>query len=143
MDSIYRLEVRTYECDSNAHVNNAVYLNYYEAARYQFLMDIGFDYHKMVEEGFAVYIARAEIDYVRSAEIGDKLVIYTRPWKKGAVSGTLEQEIYNSEDKDPKHLVSRAHMKWAIVDFKTRHPVRIPPEFDVPGLKPDSEQGAA
>jgi acyl-CoA thioester hydrolase len=39
MEHEYLLEVRGYEMDSFHHVNNAVYLNYFEAARWKFLDD--------------------------------------------------------------------------------------------------------
>jgi len=37
----YRLSVRGYELDSYNHVNNAVYLNYYEQARWQLMKETG------------------------------------------------------------------------------------------------------
>ena len=42
------LKVRSYECDSYSHVNNAVYLNYLETARMDFLNQIGFPYNDVV-----------------------------------------------------------------------------------------------
>jgi acyl-CoA thioester hydrolase len=139
MESIFRLSVRTYELDENGHVNNAVYLNYFEAARHQFLKDVGFDYKELVNEGYGVFIARAEVDYVRSSWLDDELVIHTWPVKKGAVSGVILQEIYKGEEKDPNQLVAKARMTWALVDAQGK-PTRIPAPFDVPGLKPSPEE---
>ena len=124
------LRVRTYECDGYNHVNNANYLNYLEYARYEFLKDVGFDYIKAVEAGYGVYIARIEIDYRKPAFTDDTLVIKSQPVKKGAVSGTLAQEIWRGED-----LLIEAKVTWAFVDSKGM-PSKIPPEWDVPGLRP-------
>jgi len=124
------LRVRTYECDSYSHVNNANYLNYLEYARYEFLKDVGFDYIKAIEAGYGVYIARIEIDYKKPAFTDDTLVIKSRPIKKGAVSGTIAQEIWRGDD-----LLIEAKVTWAFVDSKGV-PVKIPPEWDVPGLCP-------
>jgi len=124
------LQVRTYECDSYKHVNNANYLNYLEYARYEFLKDVGFDYIKAIEAGYGVYIARIEIDYKKPAFTDDTLVIKSRPVKKGAVSGTLAQEIWRGDD-----LLIEAKVTWAFVDSKGM-PAKIPPEWDVPGLRP-------
>jgi acyl-CoA thioesterase FadM len=33
-------------------------------------------------------------------------------------------------------LIATALIKWAFVDNKTGKPVKIPPAYDVPGLKP-------
>jgi len=125
------LQVRTYECDSYGHVNNANYLNYLEFARYELLKDIGFDYPKAVNAGYGLFIARIEIDYKRPAVTDDSLTIKTWPIKKGAVKGTLVQEIRRGED-----LLAEAKVTWAFVDTKTGVPVRIPKEWDLPGLNP-------
>jgi acyl-CoA thioester hydrolase len=124
------LRVRTYECDGYNHVNNANYLNYLEYARYEFLKDAGFDYIKAIEAGYGVYIARIEIEYKKPAFTDDALVIKSRPVKKGAVSGTIAQEIWRGDD-----LLIEAKVTWAFVDSKGV-PVKIPPEWDVPGLRP-------
>ena len=124
------LTVRTYECDSYGHVNNANYLNYLEYARYEFLKDVGFDYPAMVRAGFGLYIARIEIDYKKPAFVDDELTIKSWPIKKGAVSGVIAQEILRAED-----LLITAKVTWAFVDSKGL-PAKIPPELDTLGLKP-------
>jgi acyl-CoA thioester hydrolase len=124
------LKVRTYECDSYGHVNNANYLNYLEYARYELLKDIGFDYEKAINAGYGVFIARIEIDYKRPAVTDDLLTIRTWPIKKGAVSGTFAQEIRRGDD-----LLIEAKVTWAFVDSHGA-PVRIPKEWDLPGLTP-------
>jgi len=130
MNTECSLKVRTYECDSYNHVNNANYLNYLEFARYEFLKDIGFDYIKAVNAGYGIYIARIEIDYKRPAFTDDELVIKSHPIKKGAVSGILSQEIWRGED-----LIIAAKVTWAFVDSKGL-PAKIPDEWDLPGLRP-------
>ncbi|MDR0444173.1 MAG: acyl-CoA thioesterase [Treponema sp.] len=131
MTSECSLRVRTYECDSYNHVNNANYLNYLEYARYEFLKDAGFDYPKAFQAGYGTYIARIEIDYKKPAFADDELVIKSRPIKKGAVSGIILQEIWRGED-----LLIEAKVTWVFVDSKGA-PVKIPPEWDVPGFRPE------
>jgi acyl-CoA thioester hydrolase len=130
------LQVRTYECDTNGHVNNANYLNYLEYARYELLKDIGFDYPKAFEAGYGVYIARIEIDYKKSAITDDHLTIKTWPLKKGAASGILAQHIFRGDE-----LLVDAKVTWAFVDKKGT-PVRLPKEWDVPGLNPPTNSTA-
>ena len=124
------LTVRTYECDSYGHVNNANYLNYLEYARHQFLKDSGFDYLAMMKAGYGVYVVRIEIDYKKPAFAEDELLLKSRPVKKGAVSGIIAQEIWRGED-----LLVEAKVTWAFVDSKGT-PAKIPPQWDMPGLKP-------
>jgi acyl-CoA thioester hydrolase len=137
MKTELRFKVRSYECDSYAHVNNAVYLHYLEYARWEFLKDIGFDYNAMLEAGFAVYISRIDINYKKSAYPDDELLITSEPVKKGAVSGTLEQKIIRGGD-----ILIEAKVTWAFVDSKTGTPVKIPAQFDLPGLSPDKKNAA-
>ena len=126
------LIVRTYECDSNNHVNNANYLNYLEFARYEFLKAVGFDYFAAAEAGYGVYVARIAIDYKKSARVDDVLTIKSWPQKKGAVSGLIVQEILRGDE-----LIARAEVTWAIVD-STGKPTKIPAKWDVPGLQPET-----
>jgi len=125
------LRVRTYECDSNGHVNNATYLNYLEYGRHEYMRSIGMDYLQLMKAGYGIFVARIEIDYKRPATIDDELVIHTWPVKRGAVSGVLMQEILHGED-----MIAAAKVTWAFVDSNGM-PVKIPKEFDVLGLKPD------
>ena len=126
------LQVRTYECDSYGHVNNANYLNYLEFARCEFLKGIGFNYPAMLDAGYGVYVARIEIDYKRPAVVDDLLEIRSWSVKKGAVSGVIAQEIWRGED-----LLTTAKVTWAMVDSKGT-PTKLPAEWDVPGLSPVS-----
>ena len=125
------LRVRTYECDSNNHVNNANYLNYLEFARHELLKDIGFDYPKALQSGYGIFIARIEIDYKKPALLDEALTIKTWPLKKGAVSGILAQDIWRGDD-----LLVQAKVTWAFVDSRGM-PVKIPAEWNLPGLSPE------
>ena len=125
-----KLNVRTYECDSYGHVNNANYLNYLEYGRHEMLKEAGFDYTAMMHEGYGVYVARIEIDYKKPAVLDDELLIQSWPLKKGAVSGVIAQEIWRGEE-----LLVQAKVTWAFVDSKGL-PTKIPPKWDMPGLKP-------
>jgi len=124
------LKVRTYECDSYGHVNNANYLQYMEFARYELLKDIGFDYPGVIKAGYGIFVARIEIDYKKPAILDDELLIKSWPVKKGAVSGVIAQQIWRGED-----LIIDAKVTWAFVDANGM-PTKIPVEWDLPGLKP-------
>jgi acyl-CoA thioester hydrolase len=125
------LSVRSYECDSYGHVNNANYLNYLEFARYEFLKSVGFDYPGALNAGYGVYVARVEIDYKTPAFTDEHLVIKSWPVKKGAVSGVIAQRILRGED-----IIVEAKVTWAFVDSRGV-PAKIPPQWDMPGLRPD------
>jgi acyl-CoA thioester hydrolase len=61
----------------------------------------------------------------------DTVTIRSWPIKKGAVSGIIAQEIRRGED-----LLAQAKVTWAFVDSRGM-PVKLPAQWDVPGLKPE------
>jgi len=117
--------------DHNGHVNNAAYLNYLEYARHSFLHSVGFDYDAMLQAGYGVYVARIEIDYRKPALLDDELLIETWPLKKRTASGILCQKISRGDE-----TIAEARVTWAFVDSRGV-PTALPPEFDLPGLKPE------
>jgi len=124
--------VRTYECDAYAHVNNAVYLNYLEYARREFLTACGFDYAAFLAAGYYVFVTRIDIRYKASAHLDDRLGIETESVKLGRLSGTLRQRVLQADGS----VCADAEVTWACVTKDGRlHP--IPDEFLVPGLSPE------
>jgi acyl-CoA thioester hydrolase len=128
------LIVRTYECDSYGHVNNAVYVNYLEYGRMQFLNGINFDYKEMIKAGYFIYITHIDIHYRASAFLMDKLFIDVEPVETGAIKGTLHQVIR----KEDGTVCVDADVTWATVNTQGR-PSRLPKEFLVPGLYPEKQ----
>ena len=91
----------------------------------------GIDYPQLMKVGYGIFAARIEIDYKRPAVIDDELLIITKPIKRGAVSGVVSQDVYRGTE-----LVVAAKVTWAFVDSRGV-PVKVPKEFDSPGLRPD------
>lgn len=127
-------EVRSYELDSYNHVNNAVYLQYLEFARMEYLRRVGFDYTGLVAEGYMLYVTHIDIHYKHSARLFDKLHIDIEPIKLGKVSGTFRQIITNSQGK----VCAEAEVSWGCVD-KAGKPARLPDKYIVQGLVPTQD----
>ena len=125
------LTVRSYECDSYNHVNNAVYLNYLEYARMEFLRAINFDYEGIVAAGYYLYVTHIDIFYKASAVLGDKLFIDVEPIKTKAMSGIFRQLVR----KEDGTICATAEVSWACVTKEGR-PAPIPKEFMVEGMMP-------
>jgi acyl-CoA thioester hydrolase len=132
MKHVAKLTVRSYELDSYNHVNNAVYLQYLEYARMEFLRAIGFDYPGLYDAGYFLYVTHIDIHYKASTRLFDELSIEVEPVKLGKVSGTFRQRILNQRGE----LCAEADVSWGCVDT-TGRPSKIPPEFYVPGLEPE------
>lgn len=124
MKHTFTLKVRSYECDSYGHVNNAEYLHYLEAARMEFLSDIDFDYHSMRQKKYAIYVAGITISYKAPAFTNDILRIQTEPIKRKNIYGIFRQTIYRENT-----LIAEADVTWVFVNADGK-PTKIPPELD-------------
>jgi YbgC/YbaW family acyl-CoA thioester hydrolase len=72
----FNITVRGYELDSYNHLNNAVYLNYLEQARWEIFKECRLiDYFK--ENEFLLVTTEISIKYLREAKLFDELVIKT------------------------------------------------------------------
>lgn len=69
------LTVRDYECDLQGIVNNAVYQNYYEHARHQFLLSHGLDFKEFTDRNIHLVLIRSEIDYIKSLSSNNKFIV--------------------------------------------------------------------
>lgn len=132
MKHIAELKVRSYECDSYNHVNNANYLNYLEFGRMEYLNAIGFDYKGVVAAGYHLYVTHIDIYYKSSAFLNDELFIEVIPTKLKKISGEFKQKIYKKDGT----ICAEATVAWATVNTAGR-PVKLPEEFIVPGLYPE------
>ena len=134
-----QLHVRSYECDAYGHVNNAVYLNYLEFARDEFVRHLGISMSDLLAAGYGLLIARVEIDYRRPATTGDHLRIDTVPLRRTLIGGILRQVVSRpgaegANGGEPE-VVAEAEVTWVSVDARGR-PARLPAAFDREGFAP-------
>lgn len=116
-------KVRSYECDSYGHVNNATYLNFLEFARMEILEKKSLTLDKLKKMGFLVLIRRVEIDYKFPAGMEDILIIKTYVSEHRRTSGTFAQEVIRKNDKKP---IAAANVTWVFTNLQGR-PVQMPP----------------
>lgn len=125
----YELEfsVRDYECDLQGIVNNAVYQNYYEHARHQFLLGKKIDFAKLHDEGIDLIVSRVEIDYKFSLRSGDLFKVTVTTHKVGHLRLVFEQDIFKLPENK---LVS--HAKVTGVGLNHGRPVKLD---SIPGFE--------
>ncbi|MGE5425417.1 MAG: acyl-CoA thioesterase, partial [Syntrophothermus sp.] len=114
------IRVRGYELDSYGHVNNAVYLQYLEQGRWEFMKDQGLLEQINLDELLLVII-ETNIKYIREARLFDDLFVETGcdlhpPFL------IFHQRIVHEKSGLP---VSRAKIKALFLD-KARNPLDIP-----------------
>jgi acyl-CoA thioester hydrolase len=90
------MAVRDYECDMQGVVNNAVYQNYLEHARHEFLKSRGLDFASLTEQGIIVVVVRADLQFKKSLRSGDEFLVTVVPVLHSPVRLVFEQTIIKS-----------------------------------------------
>ena len=128
-----QIKVRSYpergaslELDAYGHVNHAVFLNYFEQARAEYLEQRGISFQSLWREGFFFVIARAEVDYLKPLALSDRIEISGEIASLGSTSVILIQEITKLPDKEP---VCRGTFVAVFLDRQTLEPVGVPNSF--------------
>ena len=100
MAYVYEMEmmVRDYECDMQGIVNNAVYQNYLEHCRHEFLNEIGLKFEQLCRDGIDAVVTRIEIDYKLSLKSRDEFIVKLGMYKQGRVRFIFDQAIFRKSD---------------------------------------------
>ena len=80
-------------------VNNAVYLNYLEHSRHEYLLGIGIKFGELSKQGVSLVVTRVEADFRASLVSGDTFRVYTTLARKGRIRLEFHQTIYRVSDR--------------------------------------------
>ncbi len=99
-EKVFDLEfkVRDYECDMDHVVNNAVYLNYLEHARHEFLLGLGIKFGELSKRGISLVVTRIEVDFKASLTSGDTFTVRTQFSRNGRIRLQFNQSIFRKLD---------------------------------------------
>lgn len=117
--------VRSYELDSFGHVNHAVYLNYFEHARFETLRAGGFSPQTLADRGEGVHVVRVEVDYRSELRLGETVAVGTAVRQFRNSSMTLEQVAFRQGEPDHVFAEATVVAVWIGADGR---PMRIPPD---------------
>lgn len=116
----YPFIVRGYELDSYNHVNNAVYLNYFEQARWEIFKKSSLIEYFYKKNLFFV-VTEINIKYLREAKLFDELIIKTDIIKESPYLLFI-QKLYNTKTN---LKISQAKVKMLLIN-KDKIPQGIP-----------------
>lgn len=92
------MKVRDYELDAQGVVNNAVYLNYLEHCRHEFLLSRGIDFNLLTNERVFLVVVRSELDYRMPLRGGDSFRIELDLERVSPLRFAFVQNIYRRKD---------------------------------------------
>ena len=92
------MSVRDYECDLQGVVNNAVYQNYLEHSRHEFLKAHNIDFAELTRKGINLVVVRAELDYKLSLTSGDQFRVVTTMLQISKLKFGFSQSIIRETD---------------------------------------------
>ena len=112
--------------DELGHVNNAVWVQWIQQVAVAHWEAAADPAHK---DAYYWVVVRHEIDYLRAAVEGDRIV--ARTWVGDAPQGARFARLMEFTGADGKICV-RARTQWAIIDKALGRPIRVPPQVIAP-----------
>ncbi len=116
-----KLRVRYSEIDAQGHVNNAVYLSYFEVGRVEWLRAAGLSYKELEERGYGIVVVEVQASYRRAAYFDDELTLRTELAGLSRASLRFEYTVSRVEE-----VLVTGHTRHACVRLATGKPVRVP-----------------
>lgn len=115
------IKVRGYDLDVYQHVNNARYLEYLEAARWDYIEQY-FQAGVFEANNWGVTVVRINIRYRQPAHMGDILEVVTKGKERNRISCTLSQQITRQSDGKK---VADAEVSFVLTDLTTGRAIAI------------------
>ncbi|MXV50474.1 acyl-CoA thioesterase [Pedobacter sp. HMF7647] len=115
------IPIRFCDMDAFGHVNNALYLTYFEIARSSYWKEVvRWDWSKL-----SVVIGKAEVNYLVPLKYGDVLYAYVRTSRTGKSSFDLEYVLAVAK-KDSEEIVATGKTVCIAYDHSIGKSVPIP-----------------
>ena len=126
-----RLRVRHHEMDAFGHVNNAVYLTYFEAARAGYYRAVtGQVFEAATENPHSIILAHARVEYRTPAFFGETLGVECRASWVSRSSFALEYRVIATESaRGAGRVVADGETVQVMFDYATGRPTRLPAEL--------------
>jgi acyl-CoA thioester hydrolase len=92
------MQVRDYEIDMQGIVNNAVYQNYLEHARHEYIKTLGFDFAEFSKRSINFVAIRIELDYKFPLKSGDLFSVSVQTAMESRLKIVFDQTIVRVSD---------------------------------------------
>ncbi len=128
--AVFNERVRSFHLDVYGHVNNAVYMQWFEHGRSQLLQDFGQTYTSIVESwGVRLVTVATGINYRAQLGLDDAVEISTTVIRMGRSSVTYKQEIVRLNRDGTRTVCADGESTICFTDPEMKGSVEIPAEF--------------
>lgn len=121
------LDVAATDIDAYDHVNNAVYMNWFDRAAWQHSAALGLPIEKCLALDRGMAVLRSVISYLRPAVLGDTVRVAT--WLLPADGRLRVRRRFQVRRAADGATLARAEIEYACIELSTGRPARWPPEF--------------
>lgn len=122
LESSIKLLVGSSDIDANNHLNNKVYMMFFEWGRKDFYSQTGDIYQHLKNEGISHTLVNISINFIKEIKVGEELKLSTSLEKLGEKSYTLKQVIFNSNGT----IVCKAEATSVFFNLDNRKSIVIP-----------------
>lgn len=119
----FPIRVRFYELDPYHHVNHAVYIQYFEAARIELLREAGLTLQGMMDDGVMIVVTDISTRFLRSALGNDELVVETEVLEFKRVTSRWHQRLLRGDE-----VIVEQELGAAVTNLEGR-PIRFPDDM--------------
>lgn len=119
-------EVMFFDTDCGGVVHNIAYLRMIETCRTRLAAQLGMDLAKMAETQLFPVVVRTEVDYRRSAKLGDRLKIHGWISSVEKVRFWCRFEVRRTSDDE---LLIASRQALALVQMPAARPKRLPADI--------------
>jgi acyl-CoA thioester hydrolase len=124
---VARLEVAVADIDAYDHVNNAVYMTWFDRTAWEHSAALGLPIEKCLQLDRGMAVLRSVISYLRPAVLGDTIHVAT--WLLPAEGKLRVRRRFQVRSEAGGATLARAEIEYACIELSSGRAVRWPPEF--------------
>lgn len=115
------------DIDAYGHVNNAVYMTWFDRAAWEHSAALELPIEKCLQLDRGMAVLRSVIVYLRPAVLGERINIAT--WLLPADGKLRVRRRFQVRREDTDSTLARAEIEYACIELSSGRPARWPPEF--------------
>lgn len=115
------------DIDAYRHVNNAVYMTWFDRAAWEHSAALGLPIERCLQLDRGMAVLRSVVAYLRAAMMGDKIQVAT--WLLPGVGKLRVRRRFQVRSEADSATLARADIEYACIELSSGRPSRWPTEF--------------